>query len=493
MQSQTVLTKSSHADMFRIRMHILGFILRISKASRKQLHSLRLFVMRRPRNAILVLAFLALLIAILVIAALSAGRTTYRSFKSLFHGKVHSQRLPQSEADKESILSLGDERWQSHEHFSIVSRMRSPGFTGKEQDEARIAYFVQIGPEAIVLLPRLISRIHHSDNVYILHVDSKVQERDRIFVESLVKDNNAYSRNIHLMPSEMLTYKGISMVLNTLGAITLAHQVDKNWDYFINLSGTDYPLLSSTTQRRLLARPRVQSGPLNFMSLFPKREWRLYNFRVRSQYWDPAIVGHQEQSSRLRRMKDMLLYPLEPFRRFAFVKAEAWLILSRPFCEFLIRSPFAKRMLVSHLHMLSAPEHYFIDVLHNHRVWRKTLVPDAFRKVVWYHQRRRSGQHPFTLDTGSHIFSFWLYLEKTRSLFARKISKPNSALLDRIDRELSGVMALADNEGREIGYSRNNQSFYARLVSHFDSLTQETLRMQNVQWPEYAYPPVSAE
>jgi hypothetical protein len=166
------------------------------------------------------------------------------------------------------------------------------------------------------------------------------------------------------------------------------------------------------------------------------------------------------------------------------------MILSRPFCDFLVRSAFAKRMLLNHVHVLSAPEHYFANILYNHPTWRKTLVPDAFRKVVWYHQNRRSGQHPFLLDTGDSPYAFWVYLEKTRSLFARKISKPSSPLLDRIDAELSGTAPLPRDPSLAADRVRQQKAFYANIAAHFDTLTQQTLQSQDIRWPPYAYPPV---
>ncbi len=211
-------------------------------------------------------------------------------------------------------------------------------------------------------------------------------------------------------------------------------------------------------------------------------------------HWDPAVAGLQSASARVRVFRGMKEYPLEKYRHFTFAKAEAWMILSRPFVKFVLRSTFAKKMLLNHVHVRSAPEHYFADVLYNHPMWRSTLVPDAFRKVVWVHKRRRSGQHPYVLDRGENIFSFWEYLKGTRSLFSRKFSIPDSPLLAHIDERLSGTMldsssraAMMSQEAKE-----ERQQFYARMCAHFDEITQKTLRAQNVSWPPNAYPPPHA-
>eukprot|EP00171_Calliarthron_tuberculosum_P011687 IDg11687t1 len=202
-------------------------------------------------------------------------------------------------------------------------------------------------------------------------------------------------------------------------------------------------------------------------------------------YWDPAVSGIQHKNARLSVFRGIRENPLERRRHFTFAKAEAWMILSRPFVRFVTRSAYAKRLLLAHLHVRSAPEHYFADVLYNHPLWRRTLVPDAFRKVVWVHQHRRSGQHPYILDGGKHPFSFWVYLRSTRSLFARKFSIPDSPLLDRIDERLSGVAGTNTSSETRAG----RLAFYANICTYFDQLTKKALRLQNVEWPADAYPP----
>lgn len=361
---------------------------------------------------------------------------------------------------------------------------------GALPDAAKLAYFVQVGADSVALLPRLLDIVHLPRNVYVVHVDRKVDENARAGVVALVNESDRFRHNVYIMESEMVTYKGISMVLNTIAAMTLALEKDAHWHYFINLSGADYPLVSPEMQSLLLARPRVPPGRLNFISFFPEKEWKPYQFRVRMLHWDPAVVGHQAAGSRLRRISGMKDNLLEKSRAYDFVKAEAWMILSRPFVQFVVRSAFAKRMLLSHVHVLSAPEHYFADVLYNHPVWRRTLVPDGFRKVVWHHRNHRSGQHPYVLDKGESMYTFWQYIRATRSLFARKFSLPNSPLLARVDRELSGVGNRSDSTTTKARDSQQPHLFYANLVELFDSLTKSTLAKQRYAWPSGAYPPL---
>ncbi|KAI0562042.1 Glycosyltransferase 14 [Gracilaria domingensis] len=351
----------------------------------------------------------------------------------------------------------------------------------KIKDSVQIAYFVQVGNDSVALLERLFARIHSPRNVYIVHIDAKVDPELRNGFAQLVKSSDRYKENVHLMESEMVTYKAVTMVLNTIAAMTLALEKHKSWDYFINLSGADYPLVSVEKQARLLARTNLPIGRLNFVTFFPKKEWGPYSFRIRNLYWDPGIARNGSRKAHLFYVKGHKENPLEPHRSFVFTKAEAWVVLSRPFVKFLIRSSFAKRMLVYHMHVLSVPEHYFMNVLYNHPIWRQTIVQDAFRKVVWYHRGRRSGQHPYVLDKGNSN-SFWDDLYSTRSLFARKFSVPNSSLMDRIDTELSGISMNASQAGFQ-KHAKKRRDFYNSIVQHFDHVVEDTLLQQMEYWP----------
>lgn len=354
---------------------------------------------------------------------------------------------------------------------------------------AQIAFAIQASGDTVRLLPRLLARIHHERNVYVIHIDAKTTLEQRQKISAFINAHPRYMRNVHLFPSEMLTYKGISTVLNSIALMTLALSVHPDWDYYINLSASDYPLVSPDDICRLLARPQAPSGLLNFVWFFPRKEWIPYSFRVRFMFWDPAASGYQNPHTHLHYMVSQRTNPLEKHRAYIFTKAEAWSILSRPFVQFVVRSSFAKRMFLNHMHVLSVSEHFITDILFNHPVWRATVVPDAFRKVVWYFKGHRSGQHPYSLDRGPRTFAFWGDLEHAKSIFARKFTKPDSKLMDRIDVELSGY-GLNSSDPRLEQFQKPRSTFYREIVDYFDKITQQTLKQQGYKWPITAYPKI---
>lgn len=412
---------------------------------------------------------LQLLVVLLLISFLLYSQLpTYLFESTQFHPAFWSRARnhPPSSLTLQTFLRKYDPAW------SLLNRVPpSP----PQDDHVKIAYFVQVAKDSVSLLERLFSRIHHPSNVYIVHVDAKVEPNLRDGVANLIHSSEAYSKNMYMMDSEMVTYRGISMVLNTISAMTLALEKHPTWHYFINLSGADYPLLSVVNQSRLLARPQASPGRLNFVSFFREKEWLPYSFRIRNMHWDPAVARPQNPKSHVFSLRGQTQNPMEKYRAFTFTKAEAWVILSRPFVRFIIRSAFAKRMLVNHMHVLSSPEHYFADVLYNHPLWRTTIVPNAYRGVVWYLRGHRSGQHPYILDGGARADIIWKAIESMNCLFARKFSKPDSPVMDRIDAELSGI---GFNSEAFTKYQEKRQNFYEKIVKDFDRQTKTTLQQQ---------------
>jgi len=368
--------------------------------------------------------------------------------------------------------------------------------------EARLAYFVQLDAGSLPLLPRLLHRLHHPDNLYVLHVDGKVDASAYAAAVADVRGAGAAWTNVHFLRREFITYKGVSMVTNSLAAMRLALALDGGWEYFLNLSGADYPLVSAVNQRRLLGRPGagLPAGALNFFTLFPRPEWTSYAFRVNNMHFDPAAVGYQGADAKLRRLRSARTNPVASARNYTLVKAEAWMIASRPLAGWLVTDAGAKQALLNAVNALSPAEHFFVSATWNERSWRPTLVPDALRKVVWRHAGRRSGQHPYALDrtlggappgTGSAPFTYWAHLRRTRSLFARKLTVPHSALMERIDRELSGVGVGALGGGADAAAAvASNRAFLLHLTEYFDGVTRGVLRAANVSVPPGAYPPV---
>mmetsp|Transcript_13707 Transcript_13707/g.24584 ORF Transcript_13707/g.24584 Transcript_13707/m.24584 type:complete len:481 (-) Transcript_13707:70-1512(-) len=348
--------------------------------------------------------------------------------------------------------------------------------------QVSIAYFIQLSASNIHLLPRLLSQIYHKHNTYVIHFDNKIPfdhiNSTMAQFHSKHDDTLHLSNNIHIMPRESVTYQGVSMILNTLSAIEYSLKVNKQWKFLINLSGTDYPLISAERQRMLLA---LAPEDTVYASFFSKLHWNRFKYRMFRICHDPILDEtlwpdteiHKERRQEtslennhqvLRKYVDgSLLWrkirsPLYPFMNVHLSNSESWMIMSRHFAEFTVRSHYARRVLALFPHSVSSPEHYWAMLLYNHPFWKSKVVNNAFRHVIWTFHRVHSGQHPYILDemnNTSEIFRFWNDIKGSLCIFTRKMSKSDNALMQRIDSTLS-----------HSDYTQQG-SFYNRLVYKF--------------------------
>ena len=68
--------------------------------------------------------------------------------------------------------------------------------------EANIAFFIQISETTVAHLLRLMARLYHVKNSYIIHFDKKVDEALVSQVRTnMVKKNKKYETNVYFMPS----------------------------------------------------------------------------------------------------------------------------------------------------------------------------------------------------------------------------------------------------------------------------------------------------
>lgn len=296
---------------------------------------------------------------------------------------------------------------------------------------ANVAFLIQIVPSSLGHLPRLFRRIYHPENVYGLHFDVKIpQSHINETIAQLQSVVPTFQANTYLIPRDVIVYDGVSMVLNTLAAITFLLDASNDWDFFINLSGNDYPLTDAHLPRELLTQVLPLSP--NFFSMAKEESWR-QRFKVRAEriVVDPSLT-HSLNNPDL--IETSSRNPIFDNVTFIPVHAEAWMILSRRFCEYLIRSPTSRRMLLTVGNMRGSDEFYFASLAYNHPEFNKSIISRSFRKVIWVQNGVHAGQHPYNIDIvkdGQYVF-----LEQLRTSpqwHARKFMDANSELMDKID------------------------------------------------------------
>ena len=94
--------------------------------------------------------------------------------------------------------------------------------------------------------------IYHPRNRYILHLDAEAPDADRAGLAAFVAAHPVLSAagNVRVIEkANLVTYRGPTMVTTTLHAAAAflwgeGHGRGADWDWFINLSASDYPLVT---------------------------------------------------------------------------------------------------------------------------------------------------------------------------------------------------------------------------------------------------------
>lgn len=111
----------------------------------------------------------------------------------------------------------------------------------------RLAYLVSGSKGDLERLWRTLHALYHPRNQYIVHLDLESQADERMELAARIEKDPIFSRvgNVDMiLKANMVTYRGPTMVANTLHACAILLKKKKEWDWFINLSASDYPLVT---------------------------------------------------------------------------------------------------------------------------------------------------------------------------------------------------------------------------------------------------------
>jgi hypothetical protein len=109
---------------------------------------------------------------------------------------------------------------------------------------------------------RCLLALYHPRNRYVLHLDAQAPDADRAGLAAFVAAHPvlAAAGNVKVIEkANLVTYRGPTMVTTTLHGAALLLWGDgrgrgADWDWFINLSASDYPLVTQDG-KRLLGSP----------------------------------------------------------------------------------------------------------------------------------------------------------------------------------------------------------------------------------------------
>ncbi len=259
---------------------------------------------------------------------------------------------------------------------------------------------------------RLFEAIYEKENHYLIHIDKKAEQELGAEVESFLKDYP----NVYILKSENVIWGGYSMVQAELDGMNFLLNIDAKWDYFINLSGQDYPLKSQKIIRKFL----TENNGKNYIKIADQKDVRPETMNRIENYFDEVDDKISPLTYKREFMKDITPYI-----------GGQWMILTRDCASFICNSTEVKKFENYYKNTLIADESFFQTVLMNTK-FAGQLVNDDKRAIIWIPDGDiKLRPKTFTLDDLD-------FLNSGNNLFARKFD-------DNVDAEIINQIKINYN------------------------------------------------
>ncbi|KAJ4708280.1 Beta-glucuronosyltransferase [Melia azedarach] len=218
----------------------------------------------------------------------------------------------------------------------------------------RLAYLISGSTGDGESLKRTLKALYHPRNQYAVHLDLEASADERMELAKFVESEPLFKQvgNVRMVSkANLVTYRGPTMVTNTLHAAAILLKEGGDWDWFINLSASDYPLV---TQDDLLHVLSTIPRDLNFIEHTSDIGWKEHQ-RAKPVIIDPGLYTVQKS--------DVFWVPEKRNVPTAYklFTGSAWMMLSRPFIEFCLWGwdNLPRIVLMYYANFLSSPEGYF--------------------------------------------------------------------------------------------------------------------------------------
>ncbi|WJX65553.1 Beta-glucuronosyltransferase GlcAT14B [Trifolium repens] len=285
----------------------------------------------------------------------------------------------------------------------------------------RLAYHISGSAGDGGSVKRVLLAMYHPHNRYVVHLDLESSPEERLDLFEFVKNHELFKRfeNVKMITkANLVTYRGPTMVTNFLHGAAILLKEYGDWDWFINLSSSDYPLV---TQDDLLHTFSYLPRDLNFIEHTSKLGWKEPN-RAMPIMVDPGFYMNKKQS---------LIWATQKRSRptaFKLFTGSAWVVLSRSFVNYLIWGwdNLPRTVLMYYSNFVSSSEGYFQTVICNAQEFMNTTVNSDLHFIAW----KPGHQHPNYLRVAD-----MKVMVDNNVPFARKFPR-DDPVLDKIDSEL---------------------------------------------------------
>ena len=285
-----------------------------------------------------------------------------------------------------------------------------------------------------------------------------------------------------------MTYRGVTLALNYLAGATTLLRARVPFDYFVNLSGADYPTARPSLITSLLARAAPYR--LSFVEWKPRKQWRRFaRGRLGRIFVDTALVSGRpgqylmppNEEEGYPAAPEKWRNPAWPYVGFTVAKTSGWFIWHRELVEHLVLDAYPRRLYAAFHLSDASDEHIYATAIWNSVYFRQRAVAHNMRSIFFVApngsyaladdgvSRRR--QHPYFVDDVDDRgqLLFWNELWRSPAFFTRKV-RVGGSVTSKIDSEM-----LGNDGGRRSEYER-------RLVESFDTI----LHKHFLEFPQVA-------
>ncbi|KAF7852246.1 hypothetical protein BT93_L5386 [Corymbia citriodora subsp. variegata] len=283
------------------------------------------------------------------------------------------------------------------------------------------AYLISASQGDVPKLRRLLKALYHPGNYYLIHMESGAPESERREVVNFVSEEPVFGLvgNVWVVGKpNLVTYRGPTMLGTTLHAMAMLLRTCR-WDWFINLSASDYPLV---TQDDLMHAFSELPKDVNFIQHSGRLGWK-FNKRGKPIIIDPGL--YSTNKSELWWVIKQRTLPTA----FKLYTGSAWMVLSRSFSEYCIAGweNLPRTLLLYYSNFVSSPEGYFQTLVCNSEDYKNTTANHDLHYISWDTPPK---QHPRSLGLRDYR-----KMVLSNRPFARKF-KQDDPVLNKIDREL---------------------------------------------------------
>ncbi|MCE3076186.1 beta-1,6-N-acetylglucosaminyltransferase [Chryseobacterium gwangjuense] len=292
----------------------------------------------------------------------------------------------------------------------------------------KVAYFIMVHHKPNIF-KALFQKIYTKDQYYLIHIDRKakpeVTEEIQLYIVQFP--------NVYILDSLNIVSGGFSMIQAELNAMEFLLNASLEWDYFINLSGEDYPLRSQPIIRKFLT---TNNG-------------RNYLFYYDQNFCRPDTLKRiQNHFTELAYKISSFVYKREFMKGITPYIGGKWFIFTRDTCAFLTNNKKVMDFEDFYLHTFLPAESFFQTVLMN-TSFNDIIVNDdkraVFEKSIFQNKQ----------DTLNFIES----LKSSNQIFIRKINhKTDENILSYIENSFLLPLTEIDEVERELRRDEQNNN-----------------------------------